>query len=86
MILIINAVLLVGLLACAVLVVAARRVVDAIIAFSAMGVFLTVLFFHLQAPDVALSEGAVGAVASPMVLLIGLAKIRGLLADPHEAD
>lgn len=86
MFLIVDAILLVGLLACAVIVVAARRVVDAIIAFSAMGAFLALLFFHLQAPDVALSEGAVGAVATPLVLLIALAKIRGLLDDPHEAD
>jgi len=86
MFLIVDAVLLVGLLICAVLVVAVRRVVDAIIAFSAMGAFLTLLFFHLQAPDVALSEGAVGAVATPLVLLIALAKLRGSLDDPHEAD
>ncbi len=86
MFLIVDAVLLVGLLACAVLVIAVRRTVDAVIAYSAMGVFLTLLFFHFQAPDVALSEGAVGAVATPMVLLIALAKIRGLLDDPHEAD
>ncbi len=81
-----NLVLLAGLLVCATLVVTVRRVVDAIIAYSALGVFLTLLFFQLQAPDVALSEGAVGAVATPLVLLIALAKIRGLLDDPREAD
>ncbi len=82
----INVLLLLGLLACAVLVITVRRVVDAIIAYSALGTFLTLLFFHLQAPDVALSEGAVGAVATPLVLLIALAKIRTLLEDPREAD
>ncbi len=82
----INAILLVGLLSCAVLVITVRRVVDAVIAYSAMGAFLTLLFFQLQAPDVALSEGAVGAVATPLVLLVALAKIRTLLEDPREAQ
>jgi uncharacterized MnhB-related membrane protein len=40
-----------------------RRVVDAVIAFSAMGTFLMLIFLQLQAPDVALSEAAVGAVS-----------------------
>jgi energy-converting hydrogenase B subunit D len=83
---IINLILLVGLLACAVLVVRLRSLVSAVIAFSALGTFLTLLFFLMQAPDVALSEAAVGTVAVPLVLLIALVKIRSLLDDPSEAD
>jgi energy-converting hydrogenase B subunit D len=82
----VNFVLVVGLLLTAMLVVWVRRVVDAVIAFSAMGTFLTLLFLQMQAPDVALSEAAVGAVAVPMVLLISLAKIRRLLDNPAEAE
>jgi len=82
----VNLVLVVGLMICAVLVVRVRRVIDAVIAFSAMGTFLTLIFLQLQAPDVALSEAAVGAVAVPMVLLISLAKIRRLLDNPAEAE
>jgi uncharacterized MnhB-related membrane protein len=63
-----------------------KGVLNAVIAFSATGTFLTLLFLLLQAPDVALSEGAVGAVATPMVLLIALAKIKGLLDDPKEVE
>ncbi|MGH2537758.1 MAG: hydrogenase subunit MbhD domain-containing protein [Candidatus Promineifilaceae bacterium] len=82
----VNLVLLLGLVVSAVLVVTIRGVVNAIIAFSALGAFLTLLFFLFQAPDVALSEAAVGTVATPLVLLIALAKIRGLLDDPAEAE
>ncbi|MCC7449489.1 MAG: DUF4040 domain-containing protein [Anaerolineae bacterium] len=82
----INLLLIIGLLVTAWLVVRVRRVIDAVIAFSAMGMFLTLLFLQMQAPDVALSEAAVGAVAVPMVLLISLAKIRGLLDNPKEAE
>jgi uncharacterized MnhB-related membrane protein len=83
---VLNLVLLVGLLGTAILTVRVKRVFDAVIAFSAMGIFLTLLFFQMQAPDVALSEASVGAVAVPMVLLIAIAKIRSLLADPGEVD
>lgn len=82
----VNALLLVGVIVSAVQVVRVRGVVNAIIAFSAVGTFLTLLFFQMQAPDVALSEAAVGVVAVPLVLLISLAKIRGLLDDPTEAE
>jgi uncharacterized MnhB-related membrane protein len=82
----INLVLIVGLLLSAALVVRVRGLLNAVVSSAATGTFLTLLFFHLQAPDVALSEAAVGAVAVPMVMLISLAKIRGLLEDPAEAD
>jgi uncharacterized MnhB-related membrane protein len=68
------------------LVVWGRGITNAIIASAATGTFLTLFFLHLQAPDVALSEAAVGAVAVPMVMLISLAKIRGLLDEPEEAE
>ena len=81
-----NLIFIIGLLVSAVMVVRVRRVIDAVLAFSASGIFLTLIFFQMQAPDVALSEAAVGAVAIPMVLLISLAKIRALLDDPREAE
>jgi energy-converting hydrogenase B subunit D len=83
---ILNLLLVIGLIGTALLTVRVKGVLNAIVAFSAMGTFLALLFLLLQAPDVALSEAAVGAVATPMVFLIALAKIRGLLDDPHEAE
>ena len=44
---------------------------------SFFGMLLGVLFFVLQAPDVALSEIVVGAVAAPLMILLALAKVRG---------
>ena len=38
------------------------------------GLLLAVLFFVLQAPDVALSELAVGLVAVPLMILLALSK------------
>jgi energy-converting hydrogenase B subunit D len=83
---ILNLLLLVGLLLSASMVVLVRGVLNAVIASAVMGTFLTLIFFVLEAPDVAMSEAAVGAVAVPMVLLISLAKIRGLLDNRSEAE
>jgi len=44
---------------------------------SIYGLVLGILFFLLQAPDVALSQTVVGAVALPMMILLALAKVRG---------
>lgn len=41
---------------------------------SFFGLMLAVLFLLLQAPDVALSEIVVGAVAVPLMILLALAK------------
>jgi len=47
------------------------------LAVSMFGILLGILFFAVQAPDVALSEIVVGAVALPLMILLALAKIRG---------
>ena len=57
-------------------VVLIRRHVRQIVALSAYGLLLAVLFLVFQAPDVTLSELTVGAVALPIVLLLTLAKVR----------
>ena len=53
-----------------------RAHVRQVLALSVYGVLLAVLFLVFQAPDVTLSELAVGAVVLPIVLLLTLAKIR----------
>lgn len=47
-----------------------------IFAIAANGLVLTLLFFALQAPDVALSELAVGTAATPLLFLVTLACVR----------
>jgi energy-converting hydrogenase B subunit D len=58
-------------------VVAMREAVRQVVLLSIYGVLLMLLFFSLQAPDVALSELVVGAVLLPLLLLLGLAKVKG---------
>ena len=58
------------------LVVLIRQPARQAIMVSAYGLVLAALFFSVQAPDVALSAIAVGAVALPMMILLTLAKVR----------
>ncbi len=41
------------------------------------GLLLALMFFLFKAPDVALSQIVVGAVAQPLMILLALSKIRG---------
>ena len=52
-----------------------------VITYSIYGMLLTILFMTLQAPDVALSELAVGTAALPLMLLVTL----GVLAKPNSS-
>lgn len=57
-------------------VVLTRDPVQQAIVFGLYGLLLALLFLALQAPDVALSEIAVGAAALPLILLVTAAKTR----------
>jgi len=48
------------------------------------GLLLGVLFFAFQAPDVALSQIVVGAVALPAMIVLTLAKLAQLRGEPDE--
>jgi energy-converting hydrogenase B subunit D len=51
------------------------------------GVGLAILFFAFQAPDVALSQIAIGSVALPAMILLALAKIERLdQRDEEQGD
>jgi len=68
--------LLLGVAATAAGTVATRDPVAQAIAVSFHGLLLAVLFFAYQAPDVALSQVVVGAVALPLMIVLALAKVR----------
>jgi energy-converting hydrogenase B subunit D len=57
-------------------VVLAREPLRQAVVLSFYGILLGVLFFAFQAPDVALSQIAVGSVGVPLMLLLTIAKVR----------
>jgi uncharacterized MnhB-related membrane protein len=57
-------------------VVATRDPLRQAMVASLYGLILGILFFVFQAPDVALSQTVVGAVALPLMILLALAKVK----------
>lgn len=74
---ILNALVLVGALASAVIAVRAKKLLDSVIALAAAGSFVALDFLLLQAPDVAIAEASVGAVLSTVLFIIALRKVTG---------
>ncbi|GAA2760345.1 Na(+)/H(+) antiporter subunit B [Actinopolymorpha rutila] len=64
------------ILGAAVMVVRLRTLTGAVVALSAVGTVLTLLFVVLGAPDVAHAEVAVGAIALPVLFLVAIGKVR----------
>jgi energy-converting hydrogenase B subunit D len=78
--------LLAIVLAAAVLVIRLRNLNGAVMALSAVGTALSVLFVVLGAPDVAHSEVVVGAIALPVLYLVAIGKVRGDVTNRPELD
>lgn len=74
---ILNAIVLIGIVASAVIAVFAKRIIDSILALAATGSFMAVEFLFLQAPDVAIAEAAVGAVLGTVLYIIALRRVMG---------
>jgi energy-converting hydrogenase B subunit D len=70
----------------AVLVVKLRNLSGAVMALSAAGTMLSLLFVVLGAPDVAHSEVVVGAIALPVLYLVAIGKARTDVTNPPELD
>lgn len=68
----------------AVLVVRLRNLNGAVIALSAVGTVLALLFVVLAAPDVAQAEVVVGTIALPVLYLIAIGKVRTAVRDRGE--
>ena len=62
-----------------------RRPRRQVMAMTANGLVLSLLFMALQAPDVAFAEIAVGAGALPLLFLVALASVR-MDRSPHGSD
>ena len=77
LIVLLNVLVVVGMVVSAVLAVHFEKLRSAVIALSVTGLFAAAEFLILHAPDVAISEAAVGAALSPLIFIVTLKKIRG---------
>lgn len=72
---------LAAMLAAAVLVVRLENLNASVMALSAVGTVLALLFIVLDAPDVAHSQVVVGAIALPILYLLAIGKARVVCQD-----
>ena len=77
LIVILNILVVCGLVTSAILASQLEDLLSSIIALGATGLFAAAEFLILHAPDVAISEAAVGAALSPLIFIVALKKIRG---------
>lgn len=73
----VNTLIIIGMVVCAVITVVVDDTLSAIISMGAMGSFVALEFLLLHAPDVAIAEGSVGAVLTPLIFIIALKKVKG---------
>lgn len=74
---VLNALILIGLVVSAILASVSEKLLSSVIALSVTGLFAAAEFLLLHAPDVAISEAAVGAALAPMIFIVTLRKLKG---------
>ena len=70
--LILHSLVLVGLVATAILVISFKDLLAAAIAFAAFSLLLSLEFYILQAPDVAIAEAGIGAGLTTAIFIIAI--------------
>jgi len=77
LVVVLNVVILCGLMVSAILAVQFEKLLSSVIALFATGLFAAAEFLLLHAPDVAISEAAVGAALVPLIFIVTLKRIKG---------
>lgn len=77
LVIVLNIIIVSGMVISAVLAVHLEKLLSAIVALGVTGIFAAAEFLLLHAPDVAISEAAVGAALTPLIFIVTLKKVRG---------
>ena len=77
LVVILNVLVILGLVVSAIMAVHFENLLSAVIALGITGLFAAAEFLLLHAPDVAISEAAVGAALTPLIFIVTLRKIKG---------
>ena len=81
-----NVILLLFIIVCAAAVSFTRNLLSAVIIFMAQGLVLSVVWIMLRSPDLAITEAAVGAGISSILMFAALKKIRAVEGKGEQAD
>ena len=77
LVVILNVFVVLGVVISAILASHFEDLLSSVIALGITGIFTAAAFLLLHAPDVAISEAAVGAALSPLIMIVALLKIKG---------
>ena len=77
LIVVLNVLVILGRVVSAILACHFEKLLSSVIALGATGIFAAAAFLLMNAPDVAISEAAVGAALSPLIFIVALKKVRG---------
>ena len=81
-----NAIIIIGMIIAGICTVVIDDLLPCVIASSVVGTFVAIEFLLLRAPDVAIAEGAVGAVLTPVIFIIAIAKVNGKKKTESEKE
>ena len=77
LVVILNALILLGVVVSAILAVRCEKLLSSVSALGVTGIFAAAEFLLLHAPDVAISEAAVGAALTPLIFIVTIKKLKG---------
>ena len=77
LVVILNSLILLGVVVSAILAVHCEKLLSSVIALGVTGIFAAAEFLLLHAPDVAISEAAVGAALTPLIFIVTIKKLKG---------
>ena len=74
---ILNVLVVLGMIVTAVIASNSEDLLSSVISLAVTGLFAAAEFLILHAPDVAISEAAVGVALTPLIFIVALRKIQG---------
>ncbi len=81
-----NVLLLLFILVCAVSVSLTRNLLSAVIIFMAQSLAMSVVWILLESPDLGVTEAAVGAGVTSLLMFAALKKIHRMRDEKHEKE
>lgn len=83
---VLNVILLLFIAACAAAVAFTKNILSAVIIFMAQGLVLSVVWIMLRSPDLAITEAAVGAGVSSILMFAALRRIHAIDKEDKDDD
>lgn len=81
---IVEGVLLIFLVVCAVAVSVNKNLMNSILIFMAYSLVMSIIWMIIESPDLAITEAAIGAGVTSLLFFLTLKKIRGIVEDDEE--